>query len=119
MNVLLLRWAASALVIGLFTVLSTGCVVTGGGYGYDGGAGIGLDYYEPYGADYGGWGPGYHVAPFRDVDHRPDRGGGRPAPHAYRAAPASHSIPSIPSRSGGSRSGGGGGRGGGGDGGHR
>ena len=106
-----LRWSAIAFVIGLFTVLSSGCAVTGGGYGYgyDGGVGIGLDYYEPYGAyggwgpGYGGWGPGYHVGPFRDGAHRPDRGGGHPPPHAYRSAPASHPMPSIPSRSGGSR----------------
>ena len=36
MNTLLLRWPAIAFVIGLFTVLSSGCVVPGGGYGYDG-----------------------------------------------------------------------------------
>ena len=106
MNILLLRWSAIAFVIGLFTVLSSGCVVTGGGYGYDGGVGIGLDYYEPYGAFYGGWGPSYRVGPFRDGGHRPDRGGGQTTPHAYRSAPASHPMPSIPSRSrfGGSRS---------------
>ena len=106
MNSLLLRWSAIAIVIGLFTVLSSGCVVTGGGYGYDDGVGIGLGYYEPYGAVYGGWGPGYRVGPIRGGDHRPDRGGGHPSPHTYRPAPASHSVPSIPShsRSGGSRS---------------
>jgi hypothetical protein len=104
-NISLLRWLAIAFVIGLFTVLSPGCAVYGGGYGYDGGVGIGLDYYEPYGA-YGGWGPGYYVGPFRDGAHRLDRGGGHPPPHAYRSAPASHPMPSIPSRSrsGGSRS---------------
>ena len=106
MNILLLRWSAIAFAIGLFTVLASGCVVTGGGYGYDDGVGIGLDYYQPYGAVYGGWGPGYRVGPIRDGYQRPDRGGGQPAPHAYRSAPASRSMPSIPSRSrsGGSRS---------------
>src|SRR5665647_1011952 len=121
-NILLLRWSAIAFVIGLFTLMSSGCVATGGGYGYDGGVGIGLDYYEPYGAFYGGWGPSYRVGPFRDGGHRPDRdgghrpdrggghrpdrGGGQTTPHAYRSAPASHPMPSIPSRSrfGGSRS---------------
>lgn len=111
MNSSLLRWVATALVIGLVAVLSTGCVVAGAGYGYDGGAGYGLDYYEPYGVDYGGWGAGYQVAPFRGGDHRAVTNGGRAAPHAFRAAPASRSMPSIPS---GSRSGGGGGHGGGG-----
>ena len=106
MNISLLRWSATAVAIGLFMVLATGCVVAGGGYGYDGGVGIGLDYYEPYGADYGGWGPGYRVGPIRDGAHRPDRGGGHPPAHTYRPAPASHPMPSIPSRSrsGGSRS---------------
>jgi hypothetical protein len=103
MNTLLLRGTAIAIVMGLLAILSYGCAVSGGGYGYDGG---GLDYYEPYGVDYGGWGPGYRVAPFRDGGQRSGGGG-----HAYRAAPASHAMPSIPS---GSRSGGGGGRGGGG-----
>ena len=99
MNTLLLRWSAIAFMIGLFTVLSSGCVVPEGGYGYgyDAGVGIGLDYYEPYGDAYGGWGPNYRVGPPRGGDHRPDRGG-QPHPHAYRAAPASHAMPSIPSR---------------------
>jgi hypothetical protein len=48
-----------------------------------------VDYYEPYGAVYGGWGPGYHVAPFRGGAHRGAGGGGT---HAYRSAPASHSM---------------------------
>ena len=39
-------------------------------------ADIGAGYYEPSGVDYGGWGPGYHVAPFRGGDHRPTGGGG-------------------------------------------
>src|SRR5271167_2011039 len=101
-----LRRSALASLIGLAAVLSSGCVATGGGYGYGDGVGIGVDYYEPYGAVYGGWAPSYHVAPVRDGYHRPDSGSGHPAQHAYRSAPASHSVPSIPSRSssGGSRS---------------
>jgi hypothetical protein len=65
-----------------------------------------LTYYEPSGIDYGGWGHGYQVAPFRGGDHRPTGGGGHASAHAYRSAPASHSMPSMPSRarSGGSRS---------------
>ncbi len=113
MTILFSRWSATAFVIGLFAVLASGCIVPGGGYGYDGGASYGLDYYEPYGVAYGGWGPGYEVAPFRGGDHRGVARGGA-APHAFRAAPASRAMPSIPSRS---RSGGGGGRGGGGRGG--
>jgi hypothetical protein len=98
-NISHLRWSVVALVVGLFAALASGCVVTGGGYGYDGGVGIGVDYYEPYGGDYGGWGPGYRVGPSRDGNHRVDRGGGNPLPHAYRPSPASRSVPSIPSRS--------------------
>ena len=99
----LLRMSALTFFIGMFALLSSGCAVTGGGYGYDDGVGVGvgLDYYEPYGNDYGGWGRGYHVGPSRrGDDHRPpERGGGHSAPHAYRSAPASHSMPSIPSGS--------------------
>jgi hypothetical protein len=99
-----LRLSAIVFVVGLITALVSGCVVTSG-YGYDGGVGIGLDYYEPYGSYYGGWGPGYFVGPSHDGGHRSDRGGGSP-PHAYRPAPPSHAMPSIPShsRSGRSRS---------------
>jgi hypothetical protein len=39
------------------------------------------------------------VGPSRDGNHRVDRGGGNPLPHAYRPSPASRSVPSIPSRS--------------------
>lgn len=96
-----LRWSTIAFVIGLLTLLTSGCVVTGDGYGdgyYGGGVGVGLDYYEPYNAYYGGWGPTYRVGPFHDGGYHPDRGSRLP-PHAYRSAPSSHSMPSIPSRS--------------------
>jgi hypothetical protein len=98
MSATIVRWSAIAAVGGLFVALASGCVV-GGGYGYDGEVGVGADYYEPYGAVYGGWGPGYNVAPFRGGDHRGGGGG-----HAFRAAPAGRAMPSIPSggRSGGS-----------------
>ncbi len=103
-----LHWSAIALVIGLFAALSSGCAVVpeGYGYGYDSGVGIGFDYYEPFGADYGGWAPGYRVAPFRGGDHRPQQAGNPARQHAYRGAPAAHAMPSIPSRSrsGGARS---------------
>lgn len=122
MTASLSRWSAPAFVIGLFAVLASGCVVPGGGYGE---AGYGVDYYGPSGIDYGGWGAGYYVAPYRDRDHHPEGRegrGGRESPPAYRAAPPSHAIPSLPSGSrssgGGGRGGGGGGRGGGGSG-HR
>ena len=104
MNISLLRWLALVFVGCTLTILLSGCVFPGGGYEYDGGVDIGAAYYEPYGVDYGGWGPGYHVAPYRGGDHRSTGGGGHA--QAYRSAPASRSVPSIPSRSrsGGSRS---------------
>jgi len=105
MNNTLLRWLVLAFGVGTLTVLLAGCIVPNGGYEDDNGVGVGVgvDYYEPYGAVYGGWGPGYHVAPFRGDGHRGAVGGGT---HAYRSAPASRSMPSLPSHGGG----GGGGR---------
>lgn len=106
MSAALSRWSVTALAIGLVALLSFGCVVAGGGYGD---AGYGLGYYQPYGVPVGGWGADYHVAPYREGEHRRDEGGGRPAAHAYRPAPASRAMPSIPShpRTGGGDRGGG------------
>lgn len=99
MNTLLVRWSGIALILGLFTVLSSGCVVPDDRYGYDTDVriGIGLGYYAPYGAYYGGWGPGYRVGPIRGHNYRPNRGGS-PTPHAYRGAPVTRPVPSIPAR---------------------
>ncbi len=102
-----LRCLALCSVACTLTLLLTGCVLTGGGY-YEG-EDIGAAYYEPYGVVYD-WGPRYHVAPYRG-DHHPSEGGrefGRESKRAYRPAPASRPVPSIPSllRSGGSHSGG-------------
>jgi hypothetical protein len=93
------RLAAALGGIGL--MILTACAVTG--VGVDGSVGVGYDagYYEPYGYDYGGWGPGYIVGPGRGGDrrgHGPHLGGG----HAYRPAPSFRPTPSIP---GGSRGG--------------
>jgi len=75
------------------------CAVTG--VGVDGTVGVGYvgGYYEPEGYVVGGWGPGYHVGPWRGGGHPDYHGspGGR-AP-AYRPAPAGRSAPSIPGRS--------------------
>ncbi len=105
MKSLRFRWPVFAFVIGLFTALLPGCVVTDGRYGYPEDVGVGVDYYEPYGAVYGGWAPGYYVGPPRHFEgrreheeRRPERGDHAPV-HAYRAAPPSHAIPSIPSHS--------------------
>jgi|PersoiStandDraft_1058852.scaffolds.fasta_scaffold13067_1 hypothetical protein len=86
MNILFQRWRVTALGLLLLAGLCA-CVATGPGY--DGG------YYEPYGHDYGGWGPGYHVAPPRGGERRPEQ----PSHHAYRPAPQSRPTPSIPRRS--------------------
>jgi hypothetical protein len=101
MNASSLRWSISALVLGLFVTLAIGCVVRDGGYG--GGVNVagGLDYYEPYGADYGGWGPGYQVGPVRGGDyHHAAYDNRSPSAHSSRAYSGSRSAPSIP---GGSR----------------
>ncbi len=108
MNSSLLRSLSIALVICTLPVVLSSCVSTGGYYD-DGG--IGAVYYEPPDVVYGGWGPSYHVAPYRGGDHRdyrPTSDRGHESARTYRAAPASRSVPSIPSqsRSSGSHSGG-------------
>ena len=68
------------------------------GVGVDGSVGVGYvgGYYEPYGYDYGGWGPGYVVGPYRGGHGGWNRGRGH-AP-AYRPAPRGHAMPSLPGR---------------------
>lgn len=111
MNILLLRWSGLVFVVLTLTVLLSGCILTEGGYDYYDGGDVGVTYYEPSVIEYGGWGPSYYVVPFRgdehrhEVEHHTTSKGGH-AERAYKSAPASHSMPSIPSRSrsGGSRS---------------
>jgi hypothetical protein len=98
MKTLMNRRALRGLIVVAFAAVA-GCVVGGG---YDGGVnvGYGVGFYEPYGYDYGGWGPGYGVGLPR---HGFDRGG-RPnihnAPHpSYRPAAPSRSMPSLPAHS--------------------
>jgi hypothetical protein len=100
MSIPSLRWSVSALMVGLFVSFAIGCVVRGGGYG--GGVDVvgGLDYYEPYGVEYGGWGPGYQVGPVRGDDRRHAVSGGRSAAHAPGMSSGSRAPPPIP---GGSR----------------
>jgi len=103
-----LRWPAFTLSALTWTFLSAGCILSDGGNGYDDGV-VGADYYDSVGVgvDVGGWGPGYHVAPYRGGGHRPEEGERRPGGaggHAFRPAPASRSMPSLPHGSpGGSR----------------
>jgi len=96
-----------------------------GPVGYDGDVGVGYygGFYEPYGYDYGGWGPGYHVGPPRGGERRGDGGhgdgghedGGHGGPGSDHGGGPGHGpgggghgggAPSIP---GGARGGGGGG----------
>jgi hypothetical protein len=91
MNIVHQRWMVGALGLLLLTGL---CACIASGPGYDGGVGVAYvgGYNEPYGNDYGGWGPGYHVGPPRGGERRPEQ----PSPHAYRPAPPSRRAPSIP-----------------------
>jgi len=126
MNTLLLRRSAISFVIGMLTILSSNYAVadeiyidasscSAAGGIYEDGICIGLNYYEPYGTVYGGWGPGYYVGPYRNGGNRRNDNryrrsgheGGHSSEHAYRSAPASRPMPSIPSHSrSGSRGGG-------------
>src|SRR5471032_206636 len=89
MSVSVRRWLAGALGLALLAVLNA-CVA--GGAGYDDGAEIsyGADFYEPYGYEYGGWGPRYHVGPPRGAERRPERPSSS-RPPAYRPAAPSRS----------------------------
>ena len=76
-------------------MLLCGCVAPGDGY-VGGSVSYGVDYYEPYGYDYGVWGPGYFVGPPHGGHRRIEVQHGRPYRHTYRPAPPSHRMPSIP-----------------------
>jgi hypothetical protein len=101
--------------IGLTGLLLAGCVAPAGGvvYGgnapYDGSLAYGADYYEPFGAEIGGWGPGYRIGPFRGDEHFHHFGYGH---HAFRPVGAFHGIPSLPHGGGHIHIGGHGGHGG-------
>lgn len=88
------RWLLAALT-GAALALLGACVAGGGGY-YGGGVDVSYsaDYYEPWGYDYGGWGPGYWVGPPRNGWGWHHHSDGRPP--AYH--PVQRSAPSIPSR---------------------
>jgi hypothetical protein len=107
MNRSVRRSSALALVIASAAILS-GCADGGGGYAY--GGDVGVDYYQPYGGYYGGWGGGYYVGPGRGGDGGDHHGGGR-APvgggsHAFHAPAAGRSAPSLPHGGGGGHGGG-------------
>jgi hypothetical protein len=87
------RWLLTALT-GAALVLLGACVAGGGGYygGVD--VGYSADYYEPWGYDYGGWGPGYWVGPPRNGWGWHHHNDSRPPPYH----PVQRSAPSIPNR---------------------
>jgi hypothetical protein len=80
MNARAIAAVSAALVVGA-------CAV--GPVGYDGDVGVGYygGFYEPYGYDYGGWGPGYHVGPPRGGERRGDGGYGGYGGHGGHGGP--------------------------------
>ena len=81
------RGSAAGLL--LLALLAFGCMAEGSYYG--------ADYYGAYPVQYGGWRPTYYVAPYYPRVHPRFEHGGHEPHHAYRPAPASRPIPSIPS----------------------
>jgi hypothetical protein len=83
-------------IVALGMAALASCAVEG--VGVDGSVGVGYvgGYYEPYGYDYGGWGPGYAVGPYRGGHGGWNRDRGH-AP-AFRPAPGGRSMPSLPGR---------------------
>jgi hypothetical protein len=98
MSIVLRLGAASAVGVVLLTFVSA-CVVPGEGYERSSGVAYGVNYYEPSGHAYGGWPPGYKVAPPRGGDPHAEHARYEPPPQAYRPAPSSRQLPSIPTRS--------------------
>ena len=109
-----------AALLGVAIVSAPGCVVGPAGTYGDPNYGGGVDYYEPYGGVYGGWGSNFMVGPYGYGGRGGGvhggggggvHGGGGGQQHSFRGAAPGRAAPSIPS---GGRGGGGGGRGGGG-----
>ena len=98
MNAVVLSRSAIASLLALALVVAPGCAVGVGGYGdgYADPVTIGVDYYAPFGVDYGGWGPGYRVGPYRGGGPHMERAGGRPFPRGFWPAAAGRAVPSIP-----------------------
>jgi len=71
-------------------VVAQGCVSDG----YGTSVSYGVGFYEPWGYDYGAWGPSYYVGPPRRGSWRPPP---RPAnPPAFRPPPVGRPMPSLP-----------------------
>lgn len=105
------RSLLGAAILGSLTLVSAGCAVSGHGGG-EGGDAFDAGYYGSSGYDYGGWGNGYYVGPYREGYRGGGFGGGRGIAGG-RGMGGGHVMPSMPS-GGGFGSGHGGGMGGGG-----
>jgi uncharacterized membrane protein YgcG len=65
-----LRWSIRVALLAALAFLAVGCAAYPAGYGYGGDLGYYQPYAtQPYATEYGGWGPGYAVAPFRPGYH--------------------------------------------------
>ena len=76
-----------ALMAAIALPLLQACAVTADGYGGD--VGYVGGFYEPYGYEYGGWGPDYRVGPPRGGMERPRFRAGRAAAAAIARNPPS------------------------------
>jgi hypothetical protein len=92
----LMRRCIAGVCVATALIILYACVA-GGGYEGGGEVAYGADFYEPFGYEYGGWGPNYRVGPPRGGERRPEHSGGSHPP-AYHPAPPSRGVPSIPSR---------------------
>jgi len=110
MKILWIKQSASVL-FAVLVIGIAGCVAVGGydgAPGYYGGTsvGYGVDFYQPFGYDFGGWQQGYRVGPpLRGGFNRPGRAHSEQSGTPYHSAPQSRPMPSIPMhpRGGGSR----------------
>lgn len=84
------RILLAAMIVGAMPLVTSGCVVPEGGYGYYHNPGYNLGYYEPSAVHYGGWSAGYDVGPVHGgmMYHR-----SAPPPHSWRPPPAHTEVP--------------------------
>ena len=104
------RRAVMAMLLGLNMLLASGCAVTGRGYGRGTDVRLGVGYDDRGFNDYGGWGPGYRIGPFRHGIRPIGPGRIRPGPRGFRPAPqkppcALDPVAAASARSGRARSG--------------
>ncbi len=98
-----LRLMSKIVLAAASLAVMAGCVATPGYGGSSIEVGYSVGFYEPAGYVYGDWPSSYHVAPPRPDHDRnayvgashPGRSPSRPA---YRPAPPSRQLPSLPNR---------------------